>query len=86
MCEWLIFLLGGGTTDFNVFLFSGAQVGVATFAVNFMANQGIGIDHSRASELFSYCQMTFTAGRYTYNELVYSLEAANLYWPLDSLA
>lgn len=42
---------------------SGAQVGVAAFAVNFLVDQGIGINQSRASELFSYCQMTFTAGR-----------------------
>lgn len=42
---------------------SGAQVGVASFAVNYLVDQGIGIDQSRASNLFSYCQMTFTAGR-----------------------
>jgi MFS transporter, FHS family, L-fucose permease len=43
---------------------SGAQVGVASLAVNFLTEQGIGIDHAEASRLFSYCQMTFTAGRF----------------------
>ncbi|KAF8160943.1 major facilitator superfamily domain-containing protein [Crassisporium funariophilum] len=42
----------------------GAQVGVASLAVNFLVDQGIGIDHSNASRLFSYCQMTFTFGRF----------------------
>ncbi|KAH8093957.1 MFS general substrate transporter [Cristinia sonorae] len=42
----------------------GAQVGVASFAVNFMSEQGIGINQSFASQLFSYCQMTFTLGRF----------------------
>ncbi|KAF9528541.1 MFS general substrate transporter [Crepidotus variabilis] len=42
----------------------GAQVGVASMAVNFMSEQGIGIDKSRASQLFSFCQMTFTLGRF----------------------
>jgi len=42
----------------------GAQVGVASLAVNFMDEQGIGITSSRASQLFSFCQMTFTAGRF----------------------
>jgi fucose permease len=46
------------------FLFSGAQVGVASLAVNFMDSQGIGIDASKASQLFSFCQITFTFGRY----------------------
>ncbi|KAF9474569.1 MFS general substrate transporter [Pholiota conissans] len=42
----------------------GAQVGVASLAVNFMSEQGIGISQSRASQLFSFCQMTFTFGRF----------------------
>ncbi|KAF8904376.1 MFS general substrate transporter [Gymnopilus junonius] len=42
----------------------GAQVGVASLAVNFMVEQGIGLSSSRASQLFSFCQMTFTAGRF----------------------
>lgn len=33
-------------------------------AVNYMAEQGVGIDKSHASQLFSYCQITFTVGRY----------------------
>ncbi|KZP34229.1 MFS general substrate transporter [Athelia psychrophila] len=44
--------------------YCGAQVGVASFAVNYMVDQNIGIDQSRASNLFSYCQMTFTAARF----------------------
>ncbi|KAF8971045.1 MFS general substrate transporter [Flammula alnicola] len=42
----------------------GAQVGVASLAVNFMHEQGIGISTSKASQLFSFCQMTFTFGRF----------------------
>ena len=45
-------------------LFSGAQVGVASLAVNFMVAQNIGITASKASQLFSFCQITFTVGRY----------------------
>ena len=50
------------TTPFA--LFSGAQVGVASLAVNFIVAQGVGIDASKASQLFSFCQLTFTFGRY----------------------
>ncbi|KAF9028117.1 MFS general substrate transporter [Hymenopellis radicata] len=42
----------------------GAQVGVASFVVNFLVDQGIGIDHPKASNMFSYCQITFTVGRF----------------------
>ncbi|KAF5322584.1 hypothetical protein D9619_001515 [Psilocybe cf. subviscida] len=42
----------------------GAQVGVASLAVNFMAEQGVGFSKSKASLYFSYCQMTFTFGRF----------------------
>jgi len=42
----------------------GAQVGVAALAVNYINEQGIGINESRASQLFSFCQMTFTFGRF----------------------
>ncbi|TFK54308.1 MFS general substrate transporter [Heliocybe sulcata] len=42
----------------------GAQVGVASFTVNFLVDQGIGISQSRASTLFSLCQITFTVGRF----------------------
>ena len=45
-------------------LFSGAQVGVASLTVNFLVAQGVGIDASKASQLFSFCQITFTFGRY----------------------
>lgn len=44
--------------------YSGAQVAVASLAVNFMAEQGVGFSRSKASLYFSYCQMTFTFGRY----------------------
>ena len=50
------------TTPFT--LFSGAQVGVASLAVNFLVAQGVGINASKASQLFSFCQITFTFGRY----------------------
>ncbi|KAG6375437.1 major facilitator superfamily domain-containing protein [Boletus reticuloceps] len=42
----------------------GAQVGVAAFAVNFFVDQGVGISQSKASDLFSFCQITFTIGRF----------------------
>jgi len=44
--------------------YCGAQVGVASLAVNYMHEQGIGISTSKASQLFSFCQMTFTFGRF----------------------
>ena len=43
---------------------SGAQVGVASFTVNYLVDQGVGISHSRASLLFAFCQLTFTVGRF----------------------
>lgn len=42
----------------------GAQVGVAAFAVNYFVDQHVGFDESRASQLFSFCQITFTVGRF----------------------
>ncbi|KAG1808492.1 major facilitator superfamily domain-containing protein [Suillus variegatus] len=42
----------------------GAQVTIASFAVNFLVDQGVGIDQSKASQLFSFCQVTFTVGRF----------------------
>ncbi|KAK0454476.1 major facilitator superfamily domain-containing protein [Armillaria borealis] len=42
----------------------GAQVGVASFVVNFLVDQNIGISKSKASQLFSFCQITFTVGRF----------------------
>lgn len=45
-------------------LYSGAQVAVASFTVNYIVDQNIGINKSHASQLFSYCQITFTVGRF----------------------
>jgi FHS family L-fucose permease-like MFS transporter len=42
----------------------GAQVGVASLAVNFLFEQNVGFDRSKASQLFSFCQLTFTFGRF----------------------
>ncbi|EMD37869.1 hypothetical protein CERSUDRAFT_105749 [Gelatoporia subvermispora B] len=42
----------------------GAQVGVAALAVNYLTEQGLGISKSTASQLFSYCQITFAVGRF----------------------
>ncbi|OSX66289.1 hypothetical protein POSPLADRAFT_1064677 [Postia placenta MAD-698-R-SB12] len=42
----------------------GAQVGVAAMAVNFFVGQNVGISKPEASQLFSYCQITFTVGRF----------------------
>ncbi|KAF4621336.1 hypothetical protein D9613_000548 [Agrocybe pediades] len=44
--------------------YCGAQVGVASLAVNFMIEQGVGLSSSKASQLFSFCQLTFTFGRF----------------------
>ncbi|EIW82776.1 MFS general substrate transporter [Coniophora puteana RWD-64-598 SS2] len=44
--------------------YTGAQVTVASFAVNYLEAQGVGIDYSKASQLFSFCQITFTVGRF----------------------
>ncbi|KAH7909963.1 major facilitator superfamily domain-containing protein [Hygrophoropsis aurantiaca] len=42
----------------------GAQCGVAAFAVNFLVDQDVGYSQSQASQLFSFCQITFTVGRF----------------------
>jgi len=42
----------------------GAQVGVAAFVVNYLVDQGLGISQSKASTMFSLCQVTFTVGRF----------------------
>ncbi|KAG1751642.1 major facilitator superfamily domain-containing protein [Suillus paluster] len=42
----------------------GAQVSVASFAVNFLVDQGLGIHQSKASQLLSFCQITFTIARF----------------------
>ncbi|PSR79657.1 hypothetical protein PHLCEN_2v6958 [Hermanssonia centrifuga] len=44
--------------------YTGAQVGVASLTVNYIVDQNIGINKSQASQLFSYCQITFTVGRF----------------------
>ena len=43
---------------------SGAQVCVASFTVNYLVDQGVGISHSHASLMFAFCQLTFTGGRF----------------------
>lgn len=42
----------------------GAQVGVASFVVNFLTEEGLGISKAKASNMFSVCQATFTVGRF----------------------
>jgi MFS transporter, FHS family, L-fucose permease len=44
-------------------IFSGTEISVATLTVNYIVDQNVGIDPSTASQLFSYCQITLTAGR-----------------------
>ncbi|KAG7449792.1 MFS general substrate transporter, partial [Guyanagaster necrorhizus] len=44
--------------------YCGAQIGVASFVVNLLVGQNIGISQSKASQLFSFCQITFTVGRF----------------------
>ncbi|OBZ67151.1 Glucose/galactose transporter, partial [Grifola frondosa] len=56
-----ICILFGVYTKFSL---RGAQVAVAALAVNYLVGQNIGIDKSQASQLFSYCQITFTVGRF----------------------
>ncbi|KAG0706071.1 major facilitator superfamily domain-containing protein [Suillus ampliporus] len=45
-------------------VFAGAQISVASFAVNFLVDQRVGIDQSKASQLLSFCQITFTISRF----------------------
>ncbi|EIM83077.1 MFS general substrate transporter [Stereum hirsutum FP-91666 SS1] len=42
----------------------GAQVAVASMVVNFLTEQGLGLSQSTASLMFSFCQLTFTVGRF----------------------
>ncbi|KAI0027821.1 major facilitator superfamily domain-containing protein [Vararia minispora EC-137] len=42
----------------------GSQVAVASLVVNFLSEQGVGISKSTASLMFSFCQLTFTVGRF----------------------
>ena len=42
----------------------GAQVAVASLAINYMTEQGIDISSAKASNLFSVCQAIFTVGRF----------------------
>ncbi|KAH9839496.1 MFS general substrate transporter [Rhodofomes roseus] len=44
--------------------YTGAQVGVASMAVNYFVDKNIGISKPLASQLYSYCQITFTVGRF----------------------
>ncbi|KAH9935514.1 MFS general substrate transporter [Fomitopsis serialis] len=44
--------------------YTGAQVGVASMAVNYFFDKNIGISKPLASQLYSYCQITFTVGRF----------------------
>ncbi|EPT05014.1 hypothetical protein FOMPIDRAFT_126349 [Fomitopsis schrenkii] len=44
--------------------YTGAQVGVASMAVNYFVDQNIGISKPLASQMYSYCQITFTVGRF----------------------
>ncbi|KIY65836.1 MFS general substrate transporter [Cylindrobasidium torrendii FP15055 ss-10] len=44
--------------------YTGAQVGVASFVVFYLTEQGVGISKSKASNMFSLCQVTFTVGRF----------------------
>jgi hypothetical protein len=42
----------------------GVQVGIAAFVVNYLVDQGVGISHSHASLMFSFCQLTFMGGHF----------------------
>ena len=66
MCTCLFPSLFVPTTFFfnNDAFCSGAQVGVASFTVNYLVDQGVGISHSHASLMFAFCQLTFTGGRF----------------------
>lgn len=56
----------------------GAQLGVAAFVVNYLVDQGAGINHSRASLMFAFCQLTFTGGRFFGAALLRFVDAAFL--------
>lgn len=58
---------GAGKTHYFVTCIrnSGAQVTVASFVVNFLTEEpGLSISQSKASTMFSLCQVTFTIGRF----------------------
>ena len=57
---------------------SGAQVGVASFTVNYLVDQGVGISHSHASLMFAFCQLTFTGGRFIGAALLRFIDTALL--------
>ncbi|OCH95138.1 MFS general substrate transporter [Obba rivulosa] len=56
----------------------GAQVGVAALAVNYLVEQNVGFDKSFASQMFSYCQITFAVGRFVGVVLLNFLDPALL--------
>jgi FHS family L-fucose permease-like MFS transporter len=56
----------------------GAQVGVASFTVNYLVDQGVGISHSHASLMFAFCQLTFTGGRFIGAALLRFIDTAVL--------
>ncbi|XP_006460935.1 hypothetical protein AGABI2DRAFT_204277 [Agaricus bisporus var. bisporus H97] len=56
----------------------GAQVGVASLAVNYFSEQGLGIDRSRASFLYSFCQLTFMFGRFAGVAILHFIDPALL--------
>ncbi|KIK28006.1 hypothetical protein PISMIDRAFT_91885, partial [Pisolithus microcarpus 441] len=58
------FVIGCGLATLEVAANSYISVGVAAFAVNYFEDQGVGISAPRASDLFSFCQITFTVGRF----------------------
>ena len=62
VCHHLLFKAEYSNYPFFT-LVSGAQVGVASLAVNFLESQGVGIDAPNASQLVSLCQIMFTVGK-----------------------
>ena len=53
-------------------------MGVASFTVNYLVDQDVGISHSHASLMFAFCQLTFTGGRFIGAALLRFIDTAVL--------
>ncbi|KZT41526.1 MFS general substrate transporter [Sistotremastrum suecicum HHB10207 ss-3] len=61
------------------FSYVGAQVAVASLAINYMTEQGLDISSASASNLFSACQAVFTFGRFAGVVLLRYIDPALLF-------
>jgi len=66
------------------FAYVGAQVAVASLAINYMTENGVDISSSLASNLFSAQQATFTLGRFVSVGILQYVDPA-LLWTIHSV-